>query len=200
MGGKFKREGIYVYLWLIQVEVWQKTIKFCKAITLQLKKKKNTTRSQGTNHHLYSLISSLSHPPPTAILRHPWICLLSCKHKVALSVDFIWCYTNRITAGFFRWEWLFFSSSTWFVSVVHPFLLLDFVWLFQCVCSFTCWEALGHLQFGAWMSTAGMNIRAHVCVDRCLRCSRVRLRSGPSGSYGGFIFWTFVKFLNCFSK
>ena len=38
-GGMFKREGIYVYLWLIHVEVWQKTIKFCKAIILQKKKK-----------------------------------------------------------------------------------------------------------------------------------------------------------------
>ena len=37
-GGRFKREGIYVYLWLIHVEVWQKTTKFCKAIILQLKK------------------------------------------------------------------------------------------------------------------------------------------------------------------
>jgi len=37
IGGKFKREGIYVHLWLIHVEVWQKTAKFCKTIILQLK-------------------------------------------------------------------------------------------------------------------------------------------------------------------
>ena len=37
MGGKFKREGIYVYLWLIHVEVLQNRAKFCKAIILQLK-------------------------------------------------------------------------------------------------------------------------------------------------------------------
>ena len=41
MGGRFKREGIYVYLWLIHVEVWQKTAKSCKAIILQLKIIKN---------------------------------------------------------------------------------------------------------------------------------------------------------------
>ena len=35
MGGKFKREEIYVYLWLIHGEVWQKPTKFCKAIILQ---------------------------------------------------------------------------------------------------------------------------------------------------------------------
>ena len=35
MGGRFKRKGIYVYLWLIHVEVCQKTTKLCKATILQ---------------------------------------------------------------------------------------------------------------------------------------------------------------------
>jgi len=34
-GGRFKREGIYVHLWLVHVEILQKTTKFCKAIILQ---------------------------------------------------------------------------------------------------------------------------------------------------------------------
>ena len=38
-GGKLKREGTYVYLWLISVNVWQKTTKFCKAIIFQLRNK-----------------------------------------------------------------------------------------------------------------------------------------------------------------
>ena len=38
LGGRFKREGTYVYLWLIHVDVWQKPTKFCKAVILQLKK------------------------------------------------------------------------------------------------------------------------------------------------------------------
>ena len=38
VGERAKRERIYVYLWLIHVEVGQKTTKFCKAIILQLKK------------------------------------------------------------------------------------------------------------------------------------------------------------------
>ena len=37
MGGRFKREGTYVYVWLIHIEVWQKIAKFCKAIILQWK-------------------------------------------------------------------------------------------------------------------------------------------------------------------
>ena len=37
MGGRCKREGTYVYLWLIHVDVWQKPTQYCKAIILQLK-------------------------------------------------------------------------------------------------------------------------------------------------------------------
>ena len=40
MGGRFKREGMYVYLWLIHVDIWQKPTKFCKAIILQLRNNK----------------------------------------------------------------------------------------------------------------------------------------------------------------
>ena len=42
-GREFKREGTYVYLWLIHVDTWHKTIKFCKAIIFQIKKKKDMT-------------------------------------------------------------------------------------------------------------------------------------------------------------
>ena len=35
--GRFKRVGIYVYLWLIHVHGWQKLTQYCKAIILQLK-------------------------------------------------------------------------------------------------------------------------------------------------------------------
>ena len=37
-GGRFKKEGTYVYLWLIQVVVWRKPTQPGKAIILQLKK------------------------------------------------------------------------------------------------------------------------------------------------------------------
>ena len=35
-----QEEGTHVYLWLLHVDVWQKPIQYCKAIILQLKKKK----------------------------------------------------------------------------------------------------------------------------------------------------------------
>ena len=44
MGGRIWREVTWVYLWLILVDVWQKTTKFYKAIIFQLKiflKRKN---------------------------------------------------------------------------------------------------------------------------------------------------------------
>ena len=31
------REGTYIYLWLIHIDIWQKAIQCCKAIILQLK-------------------------------------------------------------------------------------------------------------------------------------------------------------------
>ena len=37
MGGRFKREGTSVSLWLTHADIWQKTTKFCKAIILQLR-------------------------------------------------------------------------------------------------------------------------------------------------------------------
>ena len=36
--GGFRREGTYVYLWLIHVDICQKPSQYCKAIILQLKK------------------------------------------------------------------------------------------------------------------------------------------------------------------
>ena len=36
-GGRFKRQGIYVYLWLIHADIWQKLTQYCKAIILWLK-------------------------------------------------------------------------------------------------------------------------------------------------------------------
>ena len=31
------KQGIYVYLWLIHIDVWQKPTQYCKALILQLK-------------------------------------------------------------------------------------------------------------------------------------------------------------------
>ena len=37
VAGRFKREGTYVYLWLIHADVWQKAKQYCKAIIFPLK-------------------------------------------------------------------------------------------------------------------------------------------------------------------
>ena len=36
-GRRFKREGTYVYLWLIEVDIWKKPTQNHKALILQLK-------------------------------------------------------------------------------------------------------------------------------------------------------------------
>ena len=38
VGGGFRKEGTYVYLWLIYVDVWQKPTQHCNTIILQIKK------------------------------------------------------------------------------------------------------------------------------------------------------------------
>ena len=37
VGGRFKREGAYVHLWLIHVDAWQEPTQYCKMTILQLK-------------------------------------------------------------------------------------------------------------------------------------------------------------------
>ena len=53
--GRFKRDGTYVYLWLIHVDIWQRTTKFCKAVILRLKNKlifkKERPKAPGSKCH-----------------------------------------------------------------------------------------------------------------------------------------------------
>ena len=37
--GDYPNKSIYVYLWLIHIDVWQKPAQFCKAVIFQLKNK-----------------------------------------------------------------------------------------------------------------------------------------------------------------
>ena len=56
--GRFKREGTYVYLWLIHVDVGQKPTQHCKAIIFQLNinfKKKIILKSSSFSFKCYSL-------------------------------------------------------------------------------------------------------------------------------------------------
>ena len=54
MGGGFRRQGTFVYLWLIHVVVWQRPAQYCRAVVLLKKKKK------------------LTHLKKTAVHRHKW--------------------------------------------------------------------------------------------------------------------------------
>ena len=109
IGGRFKREGIYVYLWLIHVEVWQKTAKLCK----QLKKKRDciTTCCTCTQFHPLkwgiSTVSSMLWSSQNSvlgclsqcifILQYTWIWL---KLQLYLSVFYIQWFLKNITIVF----------------------------------------------------------------------------------------------------
>ena len=56
-------EGMYVYLWLIYIDVWEKTTKFCKAIILQLKKKKKNLPANTRDTGDMGLIPGLGRSP-----------------------------------------------------------------------------------------------------------------------------------------
>ena len=70
MGGRFKRWGIYVYLWLIHVGVWQKTTKFCKV--------KYYFANKGLSRQSYGFFSS-----------HVWVWELDYKESWAPKN---WCF------------------------------------------------------------------------------------------------------------
>ena len=90
MGERLKRVGIYVYLWLIHAKLWQKTAKVCKAIMLQLKKKKRMERCDLTE-----------------VPGRLWVGLLLGRGKDWVLADFVqahvWCTWLKIAMP--GWSW-----------------------------------------------------------------------------------------------
>ena len=72
VGGRFKREGPCVCLWLIRVDVWQKPTQFCEAIILQLRISKEQWHSQQAGESRFTpevqLPPSLQPSSPLAFL------------------------------------------------------------------------------------------------------------------------------------
>ena len=106
-GRKVQREGIYVYLWLIHLEVWQKTTKFCKAIILQLKKKLKASCSLISNCNIKHYKSKLGTGKKTHTQRD---ITLPAKIHIAKAMFFpeSWTIKNtehQRTAAFKLWCW-----------------------------------------------------------------------------------------------
>ena len=73
VGGWFKSDGTYVYLWLIHADVWQKPTKFCKAIILQFKNKsiKNVFKGKKKKKRIqYYLKNTLSLSPVAQMVKN----------------------------------------------------------------------------------------------------------------------------------
>ena len=61
-GGRWERGsgwGTHVHPWLIHVNVWQKQLQYCKVISLQLKKKKNTAVTVQDAFVTWGLVATL---------------------------------------------------------------------------------------------------------------------------------------------
>ena len=65
VGGRFRREGTELYLWLVHVDVCQKPAQYCKAIILQFKinrqskKKQKEYYQQFNNLNFFSTLTSV---------------------------------------------------------------------------------------------------------------------------------------------
>ena len=51
VGQRFKREGTYLYLWLMHVDILQKPTEYCKTIILQLKINKLKKKRKKQRHY-----------------------------------------------------------------------------------------------------------------------------------------------------
>ena len=63
LGGKFGREGTRVYLWLILIDLWQKTTRYCKVIILQFKKMKGKKKKESMGRKTARSILPLQSQP-----------------------------------------------------------------------------------------------------------------------------------------
>ena len=91
VGGRFKREGAYVYLWLIHVDVWQKPTQHCKAIILQLKiilKEKRILERTGTRVGCVDGDDLASSRPGLGVYRHFLVTELPCGVQKKVIGDF----------------------------------------------------------------------------------------------------------------
>ena len=93
-GGRFKKEGTCVQLWLIHVDVWQKSNQYCKAIILQLKINKRTNKKKEIPYTLAIIPHSL-HPPnprdPLFCFLPLWVCLFWTFHINVITKYVVFC-------------------------------------------------------------------------------------------------------------
>jgi len=71
LGGRFKTEGTYVYLCLIHVDVWQRTTKFYKAITIYTSTINPPTYPSSIHSFTHPFIHSPIHLPSIHPSAHP---------------------------------------------------------------------------------------------------------------------------------
>ena len=113
MGGRSGRQETWVYLWLILVDIWQKTTKFCKAIILQLKNLKKNCMSSTE----YIILSHNSIPKLQVCLVFKSVKLytfLFAKANLRINKKRLWVCSNK----YLQFLWVFFSFSPTFIKLM----------------------------------------------------------------------------------
>ena len=89
VGGRFKGEGIYVFLWLIHVDVWQKLIQYSKAIILQLNNLKNSNHYAPTQEkgQIYNPLDCKEIQPVHPKRDQSWVFIGRCSLMLKLKLQ-----------------------------------------------------------------------------------------------------------------
>ena len=108
MGRRFRRKGTYVYLWLIPVDVWQKPTQHCKAITLQLKNKKNKFFKESSPAPQFKNIDSSALSLFMIQLSHPYLTTgktigLTRRTFVCKVMSLLFNTLSRLVIAFLSW-------------------------------------------------------------------------------------------------
>ena len=129
VGGRFKREETYVYLWLMHTVIWQKPTEHCKAITLQVKK------GEKKSHCAWIPLKPITIPTLCSLQS-----LIYSGHFIWWNVTLFSLLKNRVILynklHLFFW---YVVSFTWYtVFKVHPFCSRYFI------SSFLFWNSFLH--------------------------------------------------------
>ena len=102
-GRRFGREGTWVYWWLILIDVWQKTTKFCKAHILKLKKiNEREKKKRGQNLSCSNSFGAFYNVLFMPWCQHfHWVCLYSGNTEYAYIAIYELC-KNLYFSDFFK--------------------------------------------------------------------------------------------------
>ena len=95
MGRWFKREGTYVYLWLIHIVVWQKPNQFCKTIILKINKQIYLFFLKQRSHFSNKVQCRQIYPLPVVMYRCENWTIKKAEHQRIDAFE-LWCWRRLL--------------------------------------------------------------------------------------------------------